>query len=162
MEVLQFTGIGSWVPAFRFASCSASVFRVPLEVGFTPLNSLRDEQSSIPAAPGGGKVNKGKGVVRRRLVQACCERENLLSANTPESQDCEHVWITAEEHFTSERGIKMAIDAIKGPGDALFYAGPCVGGCKRNVYNMTKNENIMLKVLAHQKDIGNFGIHSSE
>ena len=46
----------------------------------------------------------------------------------------------------------MAIAAIRGPGDALFYAGPCVGGCKWNVYNMTKGESIMLKVLAHQKE----------
>ena len=50
------------------------------------------------------------------------------------------------------RGIKMAIDAITGPGDAEFYAGPCVGGCKWNVYNMTKSESIMLEVLAHQKE----------
>ena len=38
-----------------------------LEVGFTHLNSLRGEQSPIPAAPVGGCMNKGKDVVRRRL-----------------------------------------------------------------------------------------------
>ena len=60
--------------------------------------------------------------------------------------------ITIDEGFTSERGVQTVIDAITGPEDALFYAGPCVGGCKWNVFNMARWGTIKPNILRHQRE----------
>jgi hypothetical protein len=50
---------------------------------------------------------------QRTLVQACCERANLLSTPTPLTRGCRFVNITIEEDFTSARGVQIAIQALK-------------------------------------------------
>ena len=64
---------------------------------------------------------------QRTLVQACCERVSLLSAPTPLTRRRRLVNITIEEDFASARGTQIAIEALKGPRDAVWFAPPCTG-----------------------------------
>ena len=64
-------------------------------------------------------------------MQECCERVNLLSMPPVYTEGCRFVNITEEEDFTSDRGVKVAIDARTGPQDAVWLAPPCTGGAGR-------------------------------
>ena len=51
----------------------------------------------------------------------------------------------------------MAIDDITGPEDALFYVGPCIGGCKRLAFKMNRGAITKIKILAPKRLLETLG-----
>ena len=109
---------------------------------------ISNDSSSFSISPLCESVKKGKGSTEgassapkaapvgvptepptwRTLVQACCERVSLLSTPTMYTEGCRFVNITEEEDFASSRGIDIAIEALKGPHDAIWFAPRMYGG----------------------------------
>ena len=85
---------------------------------------------------------------QRTLVQACCERISLLSTPTALTKGCRFVNITEEEDFTSRKGAQIAIDALRGPRDAIWFAPPCTGESTWQRLNIVRHPNLLPKLQA--------------
>ena len=99
--------------------------------GFRSTSVQQSADASVPAVASGFRPTctsgGGKGKHNRTLVQACCERINFLSTPTEHTLRCRFVNITVDEDFTTSDGIQLAIEGLKGPRDALWFAPPCTG-----------------------------------
>ena len=86
--------------------------------------------------------------VNRTLVQACCERTSFLSTPTQHTLGCRFVNITVDEDFTTSEGIQLAIDGLKGPRDALWFAPPCTGESSWQRLNIVRHPHLIPKLEA--------------
>ena len=99
----------------------------------------RTPRGSGAKSDGQEDVQKGKKTKHKRerkaakyydrvLVEACCNKDSLLSRQTPYSKDCLVIGITEEDDFTSKYGKELAKRFLIGKCCALWFSSPCTGG----------------------------------
>ncbi len=87
----------------------------------------------------------------RYFVHACCDPNNMLS-NPEYAPEDVFVSITQDDDFTSEAGRRKAIDALRGPQDALWFSPPCTGASPWQRINLAKGGSDMAnRIKQHRK-----------
>ena len=112
-------------------------------------NKCGNGEKDASASRGASKISSGWGTPRsynRTLVQACFERANLLSTPTPLPEGCRFVNTTVDEDFTTTRGVEIAVDALKGPHDAVWFAPPCTGESTWQRLNIVRHPHLVDKL----------------
>ena len=67
---------------------------------------------------------------------------------TAYTKGCRFVNTTEEEDFTSKRGVDIAIDALRGPRDAIWLAPPCTGESSWQRLNEARHPGLLPKLQA--------------
>ena len=73
---------------------------------------------------------------------------SLLSTPTVLTEGCRFVNVTLEEGFASARLIKIAIEALKGPTDAIWFAPTWTGESSWQRLNIVRHPNLIPKLEA--------------
>ena len=85
----------------------------------------------------------------------CCEplneRINFLSTPTEHTHGCRFVNITVDEDFTTSDGVQLAIDGLRGPRDALWFAPPCTGESSWQRLNIVRHPHLLPKLEADRE-----------
>ena len=89
----------------------------------------KDEVPSSKGTPQSGQT--------RRIVLSCAWKDSLLEREFVR-KGWEVIVITEEDDITTERGRNKAIQALKGPQDAIWHSQPCTGGCPWQRINIKK------------------------
>ena len=84
----------------------------------------------------------------RRLVQSCCDDDNVLNKPNRYNKDCKMVNVTEYDDFTSREGIEKAKAAIQSALDALWNSAPCTGGSVLQYLNIAQRGFEALKKIA--------------
>ena len=85
----------------------------------------------------------------RVLVEACCNKDSLLSQQTPSSNDCLVIGITEDDDFASEYGKQLAKRFLIGKCCALWFSAPCTGGSPWQHINIHKGPKAAERIKNH-------------
>ena len=89
---------------------------------------------------------------RPNFVEACCGPTSVLSQSYNMGRDFNCTRITELHDFASTKGQQMALDRLRGPGDVLWYASPCTGGCSWQRLHLWRGRpSTVAKITAHRE-----------